>query len=124
MHRTFSLFIFLFSLISAKNEVVILSPKVGTEIDIHENRFYRIFPNVKGFVNAQIISISDKQYRVRYVTSRRRKKKTYDKPLSLKRYVAMQNYVNRQPDFTEEARIAKYSVMNFLLDAEIISDLP
>ena len=79
---------------------------------------------MKGFVNAQIISISDKQYRVRYVTSRRRKKKTYDKPLSLKRYVAMQNYVNRQPDFTEEARIAMYSVMNFLLDAEIISDLP
>ena len=124
MHRTFSLFIFLFSLISAKNEVVILSPKVGTEIDIHENRFYRIFPNVKGFVNAQIISISDKQYRVRYVTSRRRKKKNYDKPLSLKRYVAMQNHVNRQPDFTEDARIAMYSGMNFLRAAEIISDMP
>ena len=124
MNRTFQLFILLVSLISAQNEVVILSPKVGTEIDIHENRFYRIFPKVKGFVSAQIIFISDKNYRVRFVTSRRRKKKTYDKPLSLKRYVAMQNYVNRKPEFTKEARIAMYSGMNFLRAAEIISDLP
>ena len=124
MQRTFPLFVFLFSLIHAQNEVVVLSPKVGTEIDIHENRFYRIFPKVKGFINAQIISVSDKHYRVRFVTSRRRKNKTYDKPLPLKRYVAMQNYVNRQPEFTEEARIAMYSGMNFLRAAEIISDLP
>ena len=30
---------------------MILSGKVGTEIDEHENRFYRIFPKEKGFVN-------------------------------------------------------------------------
>ena len=115
-------FFFLGSLL-AQGEVVILSPKVGTEIDIHENRFYRIFPRMKGFVNAQIISVSDKSYRVRFVTSKRRKKKTFDKPLSLKRFVSMQNYVNRQPGFTEEARIAMYAGMDFLRAVEIISDL-
>ena len=115
-------FFFLGSLL-AQGEVVILSPKVGTEIDIHENRFYRIFPRMKGFVNAQIISVSDKSYRVRFVTSKRRKKKTFDKPLSLKRFVSMQNYVNRQPKFTEEARIAMYAGMDFLRAVEIISDL-
>ena len=116
-------FFFLGSLL-AQGEVVILSPKVGTEIDIHENRFYRIFPRMKGFVNAQIISVSDKSYRVRFVTSKRRKKKTFDKPLSLKRFVSMQNYVNRQPEFTEEARIAMYAGMDFLRAVGIISDLP
>ena len=30
-------------------EVIILSEKVGSEIDIHENRFYRIFPDVENF---------------------------------------------------------------------------
>ncbi|MEE2765862.1 MAG: hypothetical protein VX600_05175 [Candidatus Neomarinimicrobiota bacterium] len=124
MPRSFPLFLFFFSLAFGQNDVVILSPKVGTEIDIHENRFYRIFPRMKGFINAQIIAISNKSYRVRFVTSKRRKQRTFDKPLSLKRFVAMQNYINGQPEFTKEARIAMYSGMNFLRAAEIISDLP
>ena len=45
-------------------EVMILSKNVGTEIDVHENRFYRIFPKEKGLINAQIIRINDSQYRL------------------------------------------------------------
>ena len=37
--------------------MVILHEKVGSEIDIHENRFYRIFPDVENFLNAQILKL-------------------------------------------------------------------
>ena len=36
--------------ISDQVEVIILSKNVGTEIDEHENRFYRIFPEEKGLI--------------------------------------------------------------------------
>ncbi|MDC1038480.1 hypothetical protein OAR31_05380, partial [Candidatus Marinimicrobia bacterium] len=52
------------SIMMAQTEVMILSQKVGTEIDEHENRFYRIFPNEKGFINAQILRINKTNYRV------------------------------------------------------------
>ena len=42
---------FLCGNIYAQTTVTIVSEKVGAEIDIHENRFYRIFPNEKGFIN-------------------------------------------------------------------------
>ena len=46
-----------------KVEVMILSDKVGTEIDEHENRFFRIFPNEKGLIDAQIVRINDSKFR-------------------------------------------------------------
>ena len=42
-------FLFFFRFIFSQTNVAIVSEKVGTEIDIHENRFYRIFPDEKGF---------------------------------------------------------------------------
>ena len=44
--------IFVFFLLNVQSlfgqiEIVILSSNVGTEIDEHENRFYRIFPKEK-----------------------------------------------------------------------------
>ena len=78
----FLFFIFLASGYS-QNEVVILSPRVGTIIDIHENRFYRIFPKVRKFYSAQIYSTSDLNYRVRIVVARKGKQKTYEKKMSL-----------------------------------------
>ena len=45
-------------------EIVILSSNVGTEIDEHENRFYRIFPKEKQLINAQFIKIGEEKYRI------------------------------------------------------------
>ena len=81
------IFLFLLLLISegiSQNEIVILSPRVGTIIDIHENRFYRIFPKVRNFISAQIYEVSDLKYSVRIVANKRGKRKTYEKKMSLK----------------------------------------
>ena len=47
--------ILVFSFIFAQEEVVILSKKVGWEIDVHENRFYEIFPDEKNTVLERMI---------------------------------------------------------------------
>ena len=57
-------FLFLLGYVYPQTNVAILSEKVGTEIDIHENRFYRIFPDEKGFVNAQIIDAGNGNFRI------------------------------------------------------------
>ena len=51
----------------AQNEVIVLSQKVGTEINVEENLFYRIFPGEKGFVNAQIVQVSNNKFEIRIV---------------------------------------------------------
>jgi len=58
----------------AQEEVVILSPRVGTLIDIHENRFYRIFPKVRNFISAQVYSTSFTGYKVNSCKSKRERK--------------------------------------------------
>ena len=60
-------FLFLLGYVYSQTNVAILSEKVGTEIDIHENRFYRIFPDEKGFVNAQIIDAGNGNFRITIV---------------------------------------------------------
>ena len=117
------LFIFLASGYS-RDEVVILSPRVGTIIDIHENRFYRIFPKVKKFYSAQIYSTSDLNYKVRIIVTRKGKQKTYEKKMSLEQFTRFQNKVNAQPEFTKQAREIMYAGMDFLRAAQIIKDLP
>ena len=47
-----------------RTEIIILSSNVGTEIDEHENRFYRIFPKEKQLINAQFIKIGEEKYRI------------------------------------------------------------
>ena len=79
-------------------EVMILSKNVGTEIDVHENRFYRIFPKEKGLINAQIIRINDSQYRLLIV------KKVDGMETKVRRYLTsnefdeLKKYVNEQPE--------------------------
>ena len=107
-----------------REEVVILSPRVGTIIDIHENRFYRIFPKVRKFYSAQIYSTSDLKYKVRIVVNRKGKQKTYEKKMSLEQFTRFQNKVNAQPEFTEQAREIMYAGMDFLRASQIITDLP
>ena len=119
--------IFLFFILSighSNNEVVILSQRVGTTIDIHENRFYRIFPKVRKFYSAQIFSTSELNYIVRIVVIRKGKQKTYEKKMSLKQFTRFQNKVNAQPEFTKQARKIMYAGMDFLRAAQIITDLP
>ena len=119
------LFIFLFwSFSFSQNEVVILSSRVGTIIDIHENRFYKIFPKVRNYFSSQIYLTSDLKYKVRFVVNRKGKRKTYEKKMSLKQFTGFQNKVNAQPEFTKEAREIMYAGMDFLRAAEIINSLP
>jgi len=108
----------------SQNEVVILSPRVGTIIDVHENIFYRVFPKVRNFISAQIYFSSDVRYKVRFVVNRKGKRKIFEKKMSLRQFVRFQNKVNAQPEFTEKAREIMYAGMDFLRAAEIIKDLP
>ena len=120
-------FLFLLLLISegiSQNEIVILSPRVGTIIDIHENLFYRIFPKVRNFISAQIYEVSDLKYSVRIVANKRGKRKIYEKKMSLKQFTRFQNKVNLQPEFTKEAREVMYAGMDFLRASKIIKGLP
>ena len=57
--KIFLFLLLLFSKGFPQSEIVILSPRVGTIIDIHENRFYRIFPKVRNFISAQIYEFSE-----------------------------------------------------------------
>ena len=108
----------------SQNEVVILSPRVGTIIDVHENIFYRVFPKVRNFISAQIYFSSDVRYKVRFVVNRKGKRKIFEKKMSLRQFARFQNKVNAQPEFTEKAREIMYAGMDFLRAAEIIKDLP
>ena len=108
----------------SQNEVVILSPRVGTIIDVHENIFYRVFPKVRNFISAQIYFSSDVRYKVRFVVNRKGKRKIFEKKMSLRQFARFQNNVNSQPEFTEKAREIMYAGMDFLRAAEIIKDLP
>ena len=109
---------------ASQSEIIILSPRVGTIIDIHENRFYRAFPKVRNFISAQMYSTSDLGYKVRFVVNRRGKRKTYERKMSLKQFTRFQNKVNAQPELTKEAREIMYAGMDFLRAAQIIKDLP
>ena len=108
----------------AQNEVIVLSQKVGTEINVEENLFYRIFPGEKGFVNAQIVQVSNNKFEIRIV------KDTNDGPteniklIGLKEFAALQNYVNGQPDFTAEAKIAMYEGLDYLKAELIVKEIP
>ena len=107
----------------SQSEVTILSPRVGTIIDIHENRFYKIFPKVKNFISAQIFLVTDTKYKVRFVTKKKGGRKDFERNMSIKQFVKFQNLVNSQPEFTQEEREIMYAGMDFLRAKEIISDL-
>ena len=89
--RNLGLFLLLgLGLLKSEDEITILSPRVGTIIDIHENRFYRIFPKVRNFISAQIYSLNSNKYKVRIVINRKGNLKTYEKSMSLKQFTSCQ----------------------------------
>ena len=105
-------------------DVVILSQKVGSEINEEENIFYNIFPDVKGFVNAQILQQSNNRYIFRIVTKRNGEFDEIIKHLNLKEFVTLQNYVNGQPEMTEEAKIAMFEGLDYLKAGKIVNEIP
>lgn len=122
--------IFLFWLIPTllwaqeETEVMILSRKVGTEIDKHENRFYKIFPKEKGFVNAQIVRINEDNYRVIIMKEIRGEERKVKRFINQAKYDELQMHVGEQPDFTEEEKIAMYEGLDFLRAETIIDEIP
>ncbi len=115
---------YLVGVLAAQTEVMILSQKVGTEIDMHENRFYRIFPKEKGFINAQIIRINKENFRVVINKKIRGKERLVKRFISLDDYEKLQLHVDAQPELTEEARIEMYEGMDFLRAEKIINEIP
>ena len=112
------------SALAAQTEVMILSQKVGTEIDMHENRFYRIFPKEKGFINAQIIRIDKDNFRVVINKKIRGKERLVKRFISLDDYEKLQLHVDAQPELTEKAKIEMYEGMDFLRAEKIINEIP
>ncbi len=110
--------------LGAQTEVIILSDNVGTEIDEHENRFYRVFPEEKGLVDVQIVRINENKYRILVV------KNVDGKITKVRRYIdqgefdTLKQYVDGQPRFTEEEKIAMYEGMDFLRAEKIVNEIP
>ncbi len=117
-------FFFLLGNIYSQTNVAVLSEKVGTEIDVHENRFYRVFPKEKGFVSAQIIDLGNGKFRVTIV------KKIKGTETKVRRYIdqgefkKIQSKINQLPYFTKERKIEMYEGMDFLRAEKIINDIP
>ena len=108
------LILFGINFITAANEVVILSDKVGTEIDAHENRFYRIFPNEKNLISGQILLIGDGKYRLMLIKNIDGKKKRVRRYLTENRVEELKSHIDSQPYFTEKEKILMYEGMDFL----------
>ena len=116
-------FLFFFGFIYPQTNIAIVSEKVGTEIDIHENRFYRIFSDEKGFMSAQIIDVGNGNFRITIV------KQIQGVETMVRRYIdkddfqKMQNRINQLPDFTKERKIEMYEGMDFIRAEKIINDI-
>ena len=117
-------FLFLLGYVYPQTNVAILSEKVGTEIDIHENRFYRIFPNEKGFVNAQIIDAGNGNFRITIVKQIQGMETTVRRYIDQDDFQKIQNRIDQLPDFTKERKIEMYEGMDFIRAEKIINDIP
>ncbi len=108
----------------ANSEVIILSDKVGTEIDTHENRFYKIFPDEKNLVSAQILLIDKGQYRLMCIKEINGKKKRVRRYLTEERIEKLKFHIDMQPYFTEKDKISMYEGMDFLRAEKILIEIP
>ena len=117
-------FLFLLGYVFSQTNVAIVSEKVGTEIDIHENRFYRIFPDEKGFISAQIIGIGNRKFRITIEKKIEGMETTVLRYIDQSEFQKIQNKVDQLPDFTEERKIEMYEGMDFIRAEKIINDIP
>ena len=108
----------------AKTDVIILSDNVGTEIDVHENRFYRIFPEEKDLISAQILKIDRDQYRLMIVKEIAGERKRVRRYLTRNELDDLKMHVDEQPEFTKSQKIAMYEGMDFLRAEKILNEIP
>ena len=110
--------------LGAQGEIQVLRPRVGTEIDVHENRFYRIFPGEEGFVSAQIIAVKPNEMRVKIIKEIRGQVIQKTATFTMRKFVELQTHVNGQPELTEDALNELYMGMHFLQAAKIVTEIP
>ncbi|MBL7013423.1 MAG: hypothetical protein ISR83_03305 [Candidatus Marinimicrobia bacterium] len=115
--------LFWVGILPAQNQVILLSPKVGSVIDVDENEFYGIFPNARGFESAQIFMGDGQIYEARIVQSKRGKYFTTSKFIPMKEYAKLQVSVNSQPELTEERRELIKENLFYLRVPEILEDI-
>tara|TARA_Y100000996_G_scaffold387688_1_gene346685 strand:- start:276 stop:1082 length:807 start_codon:yes stop_codon:yes gene_type:complete len=105
-------------------EIVILSSNVGTEIDEHENRFYRIFPKEKKIINAQFIKIGEERYRIDVVKKINGKINKVNRYINQNEFDKLKIHVDNQPVLTKELVTAMYEGMDFLRAEKIVNEIP
>ena len=105
-------------------EIVILSSNVGTEIDEHENRFYRIFPKEKQIINAQFIRIGKEKYRIDVVKKINGKINKVNRYINQNEFEKLKVHVDNQPVLTKELVTAMYEGMDFLRAEKIVNEIP
>lgn len=105
-------------------EIVILSSNVGTEIDEHENRFYRIFPKEKQIINAQFIRIGEEKYRIDVVKKVNGKINKVNRYINQNEFDRLKVHVDNQPVLTKELVTAMYEGMDFLRAEKIVNEIP
>ena len=108
----------------SQTEVMIISENVGTEVDEHENRFYRIFPEEKGLIDAQVVRINENKYRILIVKDIRGKVTKVRRYIDQNDFNELKTYVDGQPEFTERERISMYEGMDFLRVEKILKEIP
>ncbi|MFQ6614491.1 MAG: hypothetical protein ACE5D1_06575 [Fidelibacterota bacterium] len=78
----------------AQHRVVVpLSSKVGLTIDAEENRYYNIFPHIRGFESAQVFDEGNEKYTVRIVWLDQGRRRTTRRQLTLRQFIEMQNEI-------------------------------
>ena len=105
-------------------EIVILSSNVGTEIDEHENRFYRISPKEKQLINAQFIKIGEEKYRIDVVKKINGKINKVNRYINQNEFDRLKVHVANQPVLTKELVTAMYEGMDFLRAEKIVNEIP
>ena len=124
-NNLFFTLLFFWSLgISQEGEIIPLSQKVGSEIDPEENIFYNIFPDIKGFVSGQFYEVDKNRYIVRIVFIEYSYERLSQKSYTLREFVALQNYVNRQKTITESDRKYISGELTYLNTDKVIKSIP
>ena len=116
-------FLNVFSLFG-RTEIIILSSNVGTEIDEHENRFYRIFPKEKQLINAQFIKIGEEKYRIDVVKKINGKINKVNRYINQNEFDKLKIHVDNQPVLTKKLVTAMYEGMDFLRAEKIVNEIP
>ena len=105
-------FLNVFSLFG-RTEIIILSSNVGTEIDEHENRFYRIFPKEKQLINAQFIKIGGEKYRIDVVKKINGKINKVNRYISQNEFDKLKIHVDNQPVLTKKHYLIIHWAISF-----------